>query len=190
MTVPALTASSERAPTMSDGLTSSATPVNPIASPRMTCPGGRAPRGRSQSASATQNGTIEMSRAPSPEGIRCSAQLTRPLPPAAISRPTTPVVSPVVGSGPRRTLVYRQREEDGTRAEEAPVSHQERRDFRHAPADGEVGRTPDDVDGGEGGHERGRARASARPGASPARRAATCYCKASTWAASCVPPRS
>ena len=50
---PAPTASSERVLAMSDGLTSRATPVNPIASPRITYPGGRAPRGRSQSASAT-----------------------------------------------------------------------------------------------------------------------------------------
>ncbi len=91
--VPAPTASSDRAPATSVGLTSSATPVNPSASPTITCPGGRAPRGRSQSASATQNGTIETSRAPIPEGTRCSAQLTSPLPPAAISRPMSAVVS-------------------------------------------------------------------------------------------------
>ena len=36
----------------------------------------------------------------------------------------------------------------------APAGHQERRDFRHAPADGQVGRSPDDVDRRKGGHER------------------------------------
>ena len=91
--VPAPTPSRVRAPARSVGLTSSATPANPSASPTPTCPGGRAPRGRSQSMSATQNGTIETSSAPTPDGTRCSAQLTPPLPPAAISRPMSAVVS-------------------------------------------------------------------------------------------------
>ena len=67
--------------------------MNPSARPRITRPGGRAPRGRSQSASVTQNGTIATSSAPSPDGTRCSAQLISPLPPAAISRPMSAVAS-------------------------------------------------------------------------------------------------
>ena len=43
--------------------------------------------------SVTQNGTIETSNAPMPDGTRCSAQLTPPLPPAAISMPMSAVVS-------------------------------------------------------------------------------------------------
>ena len=37
--------------------------------------------------------------------------------------------------------------------QEAPAGHQEWRDLGHAPADGEVGRSPDEVDGREGGNE-------------------------------------
>ena len=78
---------------MSAGLISSATPPNPSASPSITRPEGREPRGRSQSASAIQKGTMATSSAPGPDGTRCSAQLTSPFPPAAISSPMSPVVS-------------------------------------------------------------------------------------------------
>ena len=59
----------------------------------MTRAGGRAPRGRIQSTSATHNGTSPTSSAPIPDGRRCSAQLTRPLPPAAINRPMSAVAA-------------------------------------------------------------------------------------------------
>ena len=78
---------------MSVGLTSSATPANPSPSPSAVRPGGLAPPGRSQSARAAHNGTIETSSAPIPDGTRCSPQLTSPLPPAAISRPMHPVMT-------------------------------------------------------------------------------------------------
>ena len=137
--VPAPIASSDRAPARSVGLTSRATPVNPSASPSITCPGGRAPRGRAQSASATQNGTIETSRAPMPEGTRCNAQLTSPLPPAAISRPMSPVVSQSRAVGRAVPRCAARATKTAPRAQEAPGRHQERRDLGHAPPDGEIG---------------------------------------------------
>ena len=69
------------------GPTSTATPTNPIAMPRIAPRGSRSPKKRPLKI-ATQTGSIAMRIAVIPDGIVCSAKATMPIPPPS-SRPPT-----------------------------------------------------------------------------------------------------
>ena len=65
-------------------------PMSPNPSPANTGVRGRTPRGRSQSSSTIQIGTIETISATMPEGTICSDHTTAPLPMPSISTPVMP----------------------------------------------------------------------------------------------------
>ena len=119
---------------------------------------GRCPPGRSQSSSTIQSGTTATSSAATPEGTRCSAQATPPLPP---SRSRVPADEP---SAPRRCeraagalTESRPRQQDRAGEDEPRPGHEQRRQRLHRETDGEVRRPPDEVDGREGGRADGLA---------------------------------
>src|SRR6516225_10274747 len=76
-------------PPQCEGPTSNATPAKPKASPNRTLGTGRRPPGRSQSTTTSHSETIVTSKAVTPEGTICSAQLTPPFPTNSNRQPVT-----------------------------------------------------------------------------------------------------
>ena len=110
---------------------------------------GRSPRGRSQSSSTIQSGTTATSSADSPDGTRCSAHATAPLPKQSI-RP--PAIEASRHSRARRTRCAakpRPGVEQRARHDEARAHHREWRNRRDGVANREVRRPPHDVHGDE-----------------------------------------
>ncbi len=79
--------SSAPTPPDSDGATRMATPTKPTTMPTTARRGRRSPR-KIRPRTATQTGIIAMNRAAMPDGIVCSPNATRPIPPPSRSAPT------------------------------------------------------------------------------------------------------
>jgi len=86
-------------PSTCSGPTSSSRPASPSASPVTTVRVGRRPPGRAQSRSTIHSGTMATSSAVTPEGTRCSAHTTAPLPPSSMQAPTTAAARQWTGAG-------------------------------------------------------------------------------------------
>ena len=107
-------------------------------------------RRRARPKTATQTGMSAMSRAVMPDGMVCSPNATRPMPPPSSRRPTMSAVAPFAsGRAPNeRAAIAQQRPADQERAggAEPGRGHEERREGLDGDGDRQVGRAPDDVE--------------------------------------------
>ena len=86
-----------------------------------------------------------------PDGTRCSAHDTAPLPQQSISTPVMVASRHCGGCRPWRSAQKRPRVENHSRDGEPRPNHHERRNRLDGVADCQVGRSPDDVHGHECG---------------------------------------
>ncbi len=130
------------------GPTSTATPTKPMAMPTRARPGSRWPR-KTRPKMVIQTGMVAMSRAVMPDGMVCSPQATKPMPPPS-SRPPTMAESihsrrdGHTKARPARATRPGQQHESGQT--EPGAGHEERRDGLDRHRDGQVRAAPHDVE--------------------------------------------
>ena len=123
-------------------------PTKPVIRPKIAIRPGLAPPGRRASIKTSQIGMEPMIRAVAPEGTRCSAQETRPLPPKEQQDPNDArslhwrAGAWVTGDAPPG-------EQDRPRSKEPHPCGEERRNRLDDKVDRQVGRSPDEIQGDE-----------------------------------------